>query len=129
MPLATVAAENATLQACYGNAHASTWPATFLVRLWSGDPRDDGVEVSDAGYSPQSLANTDANFTTASGRTTSVVVDFGDAAADISDVDWWSVEDSTSGVMFECCEFRRPKDFPTGSGIGARLEIAHDPEV
>jgi hypothetical protein len=66
-PLDT-AAQNAGLQAWFGDGRAMSMPASWEVALFTGHPLDSGVELDAVGgYAPAVVANTTANFPTPTG--------------------------------------------------------------
>jgi hypothetical protein len=66
--LGSTTAQNEDLDACYGSGHASNWPATVTLRLYSANPMSGGVEIpSTGGYAAVSITNNTTNFPAASG--------------------------------------------------------------
>lgn len=105
MPLIDATAENAALDACYGDGHAASWPSEFEVHLWDDDPRDVGERLAEAGgYAPATVTNDTATFPDAvGGEKTSAMIDFG-TSTDAWDATarWATLE--ADGVIYEAVE-------------------------
>lgn len=58
-----------SLDASYGASHHADWPASLTLRLYDGNPLDDGAELLDAdypGYASVAVTNNGTNFPAAS---------------------------------------------------------------
>ena len=60
-PLDT-AAQNATLDAMFGDDRGATMPTSFEIALYDGHPLSGGTEVSGGGYVRPVVANNSTNF-------------------------------------------------------------------
>lgn len=130
MPLASQAAENAVLDACYGDGRAPGIPASFLLRLYDEDPRIDGAEITALGYSAQTLTNDSATFPAASGGIKeSVKILIGTAGEDWPTVRWWLLEDAATGIAFETCELAKSQTPAEGTPVRVTLALTHDSEA
>lgn len=80
-------ARNAALACMFGDAHSTSAPATWSVKLYDGDPLTTGVELDAVGgYAALAVANTTANWPApSSGAIISAAFDFGTSSAAWSD--------------------------------------------
>jgi hypothetical protein len=97
--LGSVTAQNEDLDACYGSGHASNWPATVTMRLYSANPMSGGTELpSTGGYAAVSLTNNSTTFPNASGgqKSNGVAVNFPSSSAAWGAVAtfWWFTDGS-----------------------------------
>lgn len=101
MALGSVTARNRALDACYGTAHATSWPGTLYIAFYDNDPTGTGVEASGGGYGRIAVANTDANWPAASAGQKSNGVEFVTPASTGAwdrTVTWFAIIDSASGA-------------------------------
>lgn len=119
MSLGSTKARNMSLDACYGDAHSSTWPATIWLHLFVSDPTQGGIELTSAGgYAPVSAANSTANFPDASGgqKTTATAMDFAASTGAWSGpADYWWFTDSQTALVAPTS----PTVTPTGTSGSA----------
>ena len=100
---ANPAARNMALDACYGDARSSRWPASVQLALYAGDPTAGGTELTSAGgYARVVIANTSANFPDAaagiktSGSTTQLNASTGAFSAGFSH---WAFLDASNNLL------------------------------
>jgi hypothetical protein len=68
MPLVSNPAKNAASDARYGDGRASNQPATWVIRLYDGDPEGDGNELdNEGGYAAVTVNNDSATWPDAVG--------------------------------------------------------------
>jgi hypothetical protein len=133
MPLGSVWARNAALDACYGSSRAAAWPATVRVRLFDDDPRAAGAELpATGGYAAVTVNNTDAVFPPASGGIkSSVPIDFGSSTGAWGQVARWAVlEHPTNGNRLDMVELNEDVNVTAaGFGVKVTIDITHDEET
>lgn len=96
-------ARNMALDACYGDARSTRWPASVQLALFNGDPATGGTELTNAGgYSRAVIANSSANFPDAasgvktSGTTTQFSPSTGAFSAGFTH---WAFIDASSNLL------------------------------
>lgn len=130
MPLLSVWAKNADLDANYGSGRAAVWPATVLVRLFDGDPREVGAELpATGGYAAVTVNNTDVVFPPSSGGIkTTAPIDFGTSTAAWGAVATWAVlEHPTNGNQLDAVALAEDVNVTAaGFGVQVVIELSHD---
>lgn len=128
MPLIDAAAENAALDACYGDGHASSWPSSLTIRLYDDDPRDVGEELEEVGgYAPVTIDNDSTNFPDAvAGEKTSAPIDFGTSTDAWSATATWAVIEADD-VLLEAVQIPdRIVVDAAGISVSVQLVIFHE---
>jgi hypothetical protein len=101
-----------------------------LVRLFTDDPRTDGVELpATGGYAAVTVDNTDANFPPATGGIkSSEPIDFGTSTAAWGQVARWAVlEHPTNGNRLDMVELNEDVNVTAaGFGVTVTIDIQHD---
>lgn len=120
MPLGSDVARNADLDANYGDNHASTWPDSFNLRVYDGDPTNGGAELtSGGGYAPLVVSNDSTNFPDADGgQKTSAQFQFADATDAWDEVgEFWVLE--AGGDIYDYDEFDQPMNVTAAGAVPA----------
>lgn len=131
MPLVDTIAENAALDACYGDGHSDAWPSSVTIRLFDGDPRDGGVELDEVGgYEGVIVDNDDTTFPPAeAGSKTTPLIDFGTSTDAWSAPATWAVIEA-DGTLLEAVEFDAPVDVAeAGVSVQVQLVLFHEDVV
>jgi hypothetical protein len=100
--LGSTTGKNEDLDACYGSGHASNWPATVYLRLYSGNPMSGGAELpSTGGYVAQTLTNNSTSFPNASAgqKSNGVAVTFTATGAWGAVATYWWFTDSSGNLL------------------------------
>jgi hypothetical protein len=88
---------DAVLDAIFGST--TLGPASFVLRLWTENPLDGGVEVTGANLTAPTITNNSTNFPAASdGVKTSAAFTVGPSTGATSAATWWSLENSSTGT-------------------------------
>lgn len=100
---ANPAARNMALDACYGDARSTRWPASVQLALFNGDPTAAGVELTSAGgYARPVIANSSTNFPDATGgvKTSGTTVQFAaSTGAFSSGFNYWAFIDGSGNLL------------------------------
>ena len=100
---ANPAARNMALDACYGDARSTRWPASIQLALFNGDPSAGGTELTSAGgYVRAVIANTSANFpdATAGVKTSGTTTQFSPSTGSFSAAfNYWAFFDGSGNLL------------------------------
>jgi hypothetical protein len=101
------------LDACYGDNHASNWPATIWLHIFQGDPTLGALELTGGGYAAVSASNDSASYPDAAGGSKSTGVDFDFATSTgpwSAPGTYWYFTDSATSLL--------PPAAPTVTNVG-----------
>lgn len=99
----SINARNASLNACYGNAHSSAYPSTVYLHLYVSDPTQGGIELTSAGgYAPVAITNDSTNWPDAIGgnKTNGTTIDLPESTdAWSGPADYFWLADSATSLL------------------------------
>lgn len=124
MGSATHTYETKTLQAWFGSSHASMFPATWYLGLFSIEPSDagGGTEASGGSYARVGVANDNTHWSViASAATNLLIVTFPVATGVWGNLPWWGLfDDPLFGALACWGKF----NIPVKPVVGARVVLS-----
>jgi hypothetical protein len=121
MPLASVAAQNASLDNDYGTTRGPNAPGAHELALFNGDPVNGGTELTGFGYARASVLP--ADWIAADDGAKSATVTFAaPTAAWLTATHWLLIDAADSTTFWESAAFDEALEV-TGAGAGPEVTV------